>query len=206
MGRKYLGAFRKFQKLFMQAFVEQSGELLRCVFTREIGPAHIADKESVSGEDSAGLGRVSQIGEHRADAFKGVPRGLEEIEAAVSELQRVPVFYGGVRKGRARRSSDIDARARTFGKFVVPGDEVGVQVSFDDVLDLQALFGGEIDVKVDVALGVYDSRDSSGTDQVGGVGEAAEEELFDRYWGYGFCLHVRCPLLPLSASLSDTGW
>ena len=34
------------------------------------------------------------------------------------------------------------------------GDEVGVQVRFDNVLDLQALLPGGVYIDVDVALGV----------------------------------------------------
>ena len=81
---------------------------------------------------------------------------LQEIEAAVTELDGVAVRYGRVRHGRARALAEIDTRTSAVGKLVVAGDEVGVEVCFDDVPDLQTLVSGRVDVDVDVALGVDD--------------------------------------------------
>src|ERR1700679_769501 len=61
------------------------------------------------------------------------------------------------------------------------GDEVGVEVGFDDVLDLEVLLACVVEVDVDVALGVDDGGDALRGDYVRGVREAAEEELFDDY-------------------------
>ena len=54
---------------------------------------------------------------------------------------------------------------------MVAGDEVGVEMGLDDVLDLEALLLRGFDVDVDVALGVDDGGDAIGGDEVGGVGE-----------------------------------
>ena len=65
------------------------------------------------------------------------------------------------------------------------GDEVGVKVGEEDVLDLEFILGGEGDVLIDVALRI-DDRGNAGlfvTDEVGGVGEAAEVELFEDHVG-----------------------
>jgi len=61
-------------------------------------------------------------------------------------------------------------------------------MGLDDVLYLEILLLGEIDVDVDVALGIDDGGDAFGCDHVGGVGETAEKELFDLYGFHLFAL------------------
>src|SRR5579872_2534995 len=61
------------------------------------------------------------------------------------------------------------------------GDEVGVEMGEEDVLDSEVVLGGEGDVLVDVALGVDDGAFAGlfVADEVGGVGQAGEVELFE---------------------------
>ena len=54
-----------------------------------------------------------------------------------------------------------------------------MEVGFDDVGDPEIFFFGGFDVDINVALGVDDGGDAVGADEVGGVGQAAEEEVFD---------------------------
>jgi hypothetical protein len=85
---------------------------------------------------------------------------------------------------------------------VLAGDEVGVEMRLDDVLDLQVLLAGVVDVEVDVALRVDDGGDAFGCNEVGGVGEAAEKELFDLYRFHGLArafVDDSTGLLPRSA-------
>jgi hypothetical protein len=51
-------------------------------------------------------------------------------------------------------------------------DEVGVEVGEDDMLNIEARFGGVFEVLVNVSLGVNDGGDASFLvpDEVGGVG------------------------------------
>src|ERR1700761_2298686 len=67
------------------------------------------------------------------------------------------------------------------------GDEVGVQMGEKDVFDLEIIFGGEGDVLVDGGLWVDDGGGGGFfvTDEVGGVGEAAEVELLEDHGGDG---------------------
>jgi len=59
---------------------------------------------------------------------------------------------------------------------MMTGDEVGVQVRFDNVLDLQALLPCGVYVDVDVALGVNHGSDAFRTDRVGGVSQTSEKK------------------------------
>ena len=54
VGGKDLGVVGELEKFFVEALVEQAGELLRCVVRGEIGAAYVADEEGVAGEDGAG--------------------------------------------------------------------------------------------------------------------------------------------------------
>ena len=114
---------------------------------------------------------------------------LQEIEAALAELDGVAVLDRACAGTSAPEPSpEIDARAGALGKFVMAGDEVGVQVRFDDVLDLQPLFAGGVEVDVDVALRVDHRRDAFRPDQVGSVRQTAQKEVFDENGFHGLSL------------------
>ena len=75
--------------------------------------------------------------------------------------------------------AQVDVGAGAGGQLAVAGDEVGMQMGFDDVLDLEVVLAGGVEVDFDVALGIDDGGDAFGTQHVGGVGQAAEVELLD---------------------------
>ena len=171
----------------MEALVEECGELLGGVVGGEVGAAYVAYEESVAGEDGSGVCGLGEVGEDGADAFDGVPGSVEEVEPGIAELEGVAVLDWGVGEGRVRVLAEVDAGAGALGELVVAGDKVGVEVGLDDVLDLQIVLLCELDIQVNVALRIDHGGDALGGDEVGGVGEAAEKELFDAY-GFHFCL------------------
>ena len=63
------------------------------------------------------------------------------------------------------------------------GNEVGVEVAEKDMADLESVFFGIIQVLLDVALGVDDDRGRTGliSEQIGGVGQAAQVVLFKNH-------------------------
>jgi hypothetical protein len=154
----------------------------------EVGAAYVAYEESVAGEDGSGLGGRGQVGEDGADAFYGVAGGVEEVDAGAAELEGVAFFDGGVGEGGAGVFAEVDAGAGALGEFVVAGDEVGVEMGLDDVLDAETFLAGEVEVEVYIALWVDDGGYAFGGHDVGGVGEAAEEELLDEYGFHVFPL------------------
>lgn len=56
VGREDLGIVGELEEFFVEALVEQCGELLGRVVAGEIGAADVADEKSVAGEDSSGMG------------------------------------------------------------------------------------------------------------------------------------------------------
>jgi hypothetical protein len=114
--------------------------------------------------------------------------GVEEVEAGVAELEGVAVFDGGVGEGGVGVFAEVDAGAGALGELVMAGNEVGVEMGLDDVLDGETFLAGVVEVEVDVALGVDDGGDTFGGHDVGGVGKTAEEELLDEYGFHVFSL------------------
>ena len=137
-----------------------------------------ADEERVAGEDGAGSVGQVEIGHDDADALDGVAGGLQEAKHAAAELEGVAVLDGGAGECCAGAGADIDGGAGALSELAVAGDEVGVEMGLDDVLDLETEAGGGFDIDIDVALGVDNGGDTFRTDQVGGVREAAKVELF----------------------------
>src|SRR5262245_14233497 len=108
-------------------------------------------------------------------------RSLQEPKRALTELQFVPILDFDMGELRTGSRADIDLRSGAFRKFAVSRHEVGMDVSLDDVFDLPPFAGCRLEVDVDIALGIDDSREAIGPDHVGGVGQTAQIESLDLY-------------------------
>ena len=160
MGRKDLRIVGKRQQLLMNALVHDRGELLWRVGRREIRPAHIANEERVSGEDGGGPIRLAAIVHQNANAFEGMSRSLQEAEAALPELDLVSVLHRDVRELSAGSRAEIDVRASALRKFAMSRDEVGMDVSLDDVFDLPPIASCRFEIDIHIALGIDDGCDA----------------------------------------------
>ena len=81
--------------------------------------------------------------------------------------------------GRIGSGAQVDFRAGFGGQFHVAADEIGVQVSFDDVLDLEPLRAGFVEIKRDVALRVHHAGHTFGPKHVRRVRQAGQIELLE---------------------------
>src|SRR5215472_5782170 len=119
-----------------------------------------------------------------------MPGRREKPEAALTEANLVCIVDRGMRELRARFGPEIDARPGALGQLQMAGDEVGVQMGLDDVLDSPALPGRRFHVEVDIALRIDDRGDALRPYHVRGMGEATQVEALDLY---GFhvspCVH-----------------
>ena len=79
---------------------------------------------------------VVKIGHRDADAFEGVTRRLKKVEATLAKLDGISVFNRRVRERSAGAFAEINARPGALGKLMMTGNEVGVKMRFDNVLDL----------------------------------------------------------------------
>src|SRR5713101_6221111 len=110
MGGKDLRLVRKRQELLMKALVQDRGELLWGVGCREVRPTDVTNEESVPGEHDGRPIRLAAIVDQNADAFECMSRSLQEPEAALSELNLVPVLDRDVKELSSRSRAEIDVR------------------------------------------------------------------------------------------------
>ena len=58
-------------------------------------------------------------------------------------------------------------------KFFMSGDEVGVQMGFENVADFQIMLPRSFQIDFDISLRIHDYRLALGTKQVGGMRQTA---------------------------------
>ncbi len=82
---------------------------------------------------------------------------------------------------RFGRGAQIDFRADAIAQLQMPGDEIGVEMREEYVLDLERVLGGKGDVLVGVALRVNDGCRACRlvSDEVGSVRQARQIELLE---------------------------
>src|SRR2546422_8033624 len=87
-----------------------------------------------------------------------------------------------MRKPDARLLAENDLCAGARGQFAMTADKISMQVSFDNVFDLQIPGGGFLDVLIDIALRVDDCSFATRADQIRSMSETVEIELLEIHW------------------------
>ena len=105
------------------------------------------------------------------------------MQAQSREVESIAVLHSDEGVFRLGAGAEMDGRAATVAQLQMAGDEVGVEVGEKDVADLEAKFFGVGQVLLDVALGVDDDGGRTGlvSEQIGGVGQAAQVVLFQNH-------------------------
>ena len=172
----------------MQTLVQHRRHELRRVAARarEVWAAHVADEKRVARQNLLRLRRDFRVNDDDGDAFGRVPRRFEKAQDDFPDLYLVAVAHRKVLEARARLRAEDDLRARARREFTVAAHEVCVQVRLNDVLDFQPSRLCLGDVLVNVALRVNDRGLAFRADEIGGVREASEVELFE--------VHVETPV------------
>jgi hypothetical protein len=77
----------------------------------------------------------------------------------------------------------VDGGSAAVAEFEMTGEEVGVEVSEEDVADVHAELVGVVDVLLDVSLRINHDGGAAGFvgDEIGCVGEAAEVVLLEEH-------------------------
>ena len=83
-----------------------------------------------------------------------------------------------MREFRVGLRSYIDLRARARCQLFVPGNKVGVQMSFEDVSDSKILLFGRLQIDVHIALRINYRRLALRSDHVRSMGQTGQVELF----------------------------
>ncbi len=183
------GFVGKREELVVERVVEMAAEFLGgpAEGGAEVGAADVADEEGVAGEDGVGfVGALLEVEDEDGDGFDGVAGGFEDLEAEAGEVEGVAVFHGDEFVLGLGLGAEADVGAAAVAEFEMAGEEVGVEVSEEDVADLYAELVGVVDVLLDVALRIDDDGGAAGFvgDEVGRVGEAAEVVLLEEHASY----------------------
>ena len=78
-----------------------------------------------------------------------------------------------------RRCAENHAGAGASGELLMAGDEIGVEMGFDDVLDREAVLLRFPNINIDVAPGIDNRSLAFGTDEVRRMCETTEIELLE---------------------------
>jgi hypothetical protein len=81
---------------------------------------------------------------------------LERLQAHSTKIDDVLVVEGDERVLRSCRRTQVDLCTGAIAKLDVAGNEVGMEVRQEDVLDSQTMLGGEREVLFHVTLRVDD--------------------------------------------------
>ena len=203
------GGVGKRQQLVAQRVVQQAAEVVRRPPERhaQIGTADVADEQRVAGQDGLRLGGAAiGIVDDQRDRLGRVTRRLERLQPHPAEIDDVAVVERRERVLRLRGRAQIDRRAGAIAQLEVAGNEVGVEVREEDVLDPQAMLGGEREVLIDVTLRVDDGRRARllVADQIRGVREAIQIELLEDHRSVLAC-RARVPLFRCRAGGRSAG-
>ena len=139
------------------AVVEHVGQLVgrHTDARQEVGPAHVADEERVAGEHGQRLGvALRKIVDEDRDALRRVARRLHDLELHVAVLDHIAILHLHAREFRLRPPAEMDRRPGLVTQFDVAGDEVGMEMREEDVLDRVPAGFGVGEVLIDVALGI----------------------------------------------------
>ena len=109
---------------------------------------------------------------------------IASIEAPVPELEDPAVGERLVLVLGLGQLVDVDPRPGRPRQAAVAGDVVGVVVGLEHVLDPHPVQACEVEVGLDVPLGVDDRGDAGSgvADQIGGAAEVLVDDLSEEHW------------------------
>ena len=102
---------------------------------------------------------------------------FQEFQYHASEANFVAVAHRHVLQGRIGCCAQIDFRAGLGCELNMAANEIGMQVSFNDVLDLEPLRAGFVQIERDVALRVHHAGHALRPQHVRSVRQAGQIEL-----------------------------
>jgi hypothetical protein len=108
-----------------------------------------------------------------------MPGSLQKPQANLAERNLILIAHRMMRKGCAGAFAQIDLCAGARRQFLMPGDEIRVQMSLNDMRDAQPALARNVEIEADVALRIDYGRYTVGADRIRCVRQATEIELFE---------------------------
>ena len=154
------GGVGEAQELVVDRPEQPAGEVVGGPSDRgeQVGATDVADEQGVAGEHAPRCGIVGVLPHDDRDRFRGVARGVTDLEGDVAEREALPVgepVDGEVGAGFVAVGDDGTGRG---GELEVTGQEVGMEVGLDHPLDAQTERVGVGHVLRHVTLRVDDHR------------------------------------------------
>jgi len=146
----------------------------------EVGAADVADGERVVGENGMRLGVAGvEIEDKKRDGFGSVTGSFERFETDAAEFDDVAVVKWSEGVIGTGSGAEIDGSADAGAEFEMAGEEIGVEMGEEDVLDGEGVLGSEGAVLVDITLRIDDGGGAGGliSDEIVSVNEARKIEL-----------------------------
>ena len=156
VGGVHLGTAGQGHELVAGAAVELGGQGLALVAAHglvfaQVGPAHIAHKQRVAGENGPALGQL--IEQQDADAVGRMPGRVDGVQLHAAELDAVAVVEILVRVFRSDQLAAIDGGFGFLGNLQVRRHEIGVRVRLNHGNDVGLVLVGEVVVRLESRLG-----------------------------------------------------
>src|SRR5258706_11611448 len=107
-----------------------------------------------------------------------MPGCFQSRNSHFADSQLETVLYGDVRKSSSCLRSDVNEGAGSRGQLLMPGNEVGVKVSLEDMANGNMIRLGSLKINFDVTLRIDDHSLTLGRHHVGRMRQTAEIKLF----------------------------
>jgi hypothetical protein len=85
-----------------------------------------------------------------------VAGSFESVNPDRSHLDFKVIPERRMRESGMSLGANVDLRAGAGGEFLVSGDKVGVEVTLENVADLEALLIGRFEIKINITLRIDD--------------------------------------------------
>ncbi len=168
--------------------------MLGAVLAEQVGAADVEVEQGVAGEQGEGLIALLAVAQQQRDVFRRVAGRVDDFQADLAEFQHLAIGSLAQLETVVRRAATDDLGAAAFGQRLGAGDEVGMDVGFDDVGDPQAFFAGQVEVDIDVAPRV-DHRGDRGLAVSHQVGNLRQAVGVDGLENQHACTSVTCERL-----------
>src|SRR5438046_8407030 len=100
---------------------------------RQVWAPDVADEQCVPSEYRPRRSRFIGITYHQTDAFRRVPRGLQDADHGLPKLQFEAIADGNVIKNGTGLRTHINSRSGAGGQLFVSGDKICMQMALENM-------------------------------------------------------------------------
>ncbi len=185
VGREDLHAVRQPTELVVERLVQVLDLFADQFGAGQVGPADVAYEEAIAGQHQPRFFAAGAIRYEDRQGVRGVTGGFEDIQLGGAELEHIPLLDGDEIKFDRRPFKKMNSCPGAGLQFHVAAHVVGMDVGFEDVGDLHAVVAGDVDVILNIALGVHHTGDPGlgAADDVRQAPHALNSDLFEIHSG-----------------------